>query len=291
MAEAAAASPGLDFRKRRPEDRSEIHRREIRLVRFGWVASLTTALVVALVVSALARASDARAKPRPTVTVVVVGPGTVRSSPRGIACPHRCRVGFSSGARIALTPHETAASAFDHWAGACSGDGRCVVRVTRARTVVAVFDRLAAPGPSTTSPPPPPPTTTTSPPAATPGHYAGTTNHGNHVSFDVSADGQTITNVSFDAVDEGCTYDYYVDAPLQLTGGISIDSDGTFSSSFTWSGTLSGKPATDTGTFQGRFSGGGVAGTITRSDDLYNESGGTHVECSGNETWTAFASP
>ena len=257
------------------------------MFRLGRVASLTAALVVVLLVSALAQASVGPAKHRFTVTVVVVGPGTVRSSPIGIACPHKCRFAFSSGARVVLTQHETATSVFDHWAGACSGDGSCAVRATQARTVVAVFDRTASPGSSTTSPPPP--TITISPPVATPGHYAGSTNHGNHVTFDVSADGRTISNVSFDAVDEGCTYNYYLDAPLQLTYPISINSDGSFSSDFTWSGTLSGQPATDTGTFEGRFSGGSVAGTITRSDDLYNDSGGTHVQCSGNETWTAFA--
>lgn len=253
------------------------------------IAFVTAAVVVALVVFASAQASAAPAKPRFTVTVVVVGPGTVRSSPIGIACPHKCRVAFSSGVGVVLTPHTTATSAFDHWAGACSGDGSCVVGVTKAQTVVAVFDHIAPPGSSTTSPPPP--TITISPPAATPGHYAGTTNHGNHVSFAVSADGRTITDVSFDAVNEGCTYNYYLDAPLELTYSISINSDGSFSSDFTWSGTLSGEPATDSGTFQGRFSGGSVAGTITRSDDLYNDSGGTHVQCSGNETWTAFATP
>lgn len=258
------------------------------MVRFRRVGFLTATVVVALLVSALAQASTAPSKHRFTVTVVVVGPGTVRSSPLGIACPHRCRFGFLSGVRVALTPHETATSVFDHWAGACSGDGSCAVRATQSRTVIAVF-HIASSGSSTTSPPPP--TITISPPAATPGHYAGTTNHGNHVTFDVSADGRTLTNVSFDAVDEGCTYDYYLDAPLQLTYSISINSDGTFSSDFTWSGTVSGNPATDTGTFQGRFSGGSVAGTITRNTDLYNESGGTHVQCSGNETWSAFATP
>jgi hypothetical protein len=265
------------------------------LVRLGRrVVSLTTAVVVALlVVSALAQASVAAApaKPRFTVTVVVVGPGTVRSSPLGIVCPHKCRVRFSSGVRVVLKPHETAASTFDHWAGACSGDGSCAVRIRRARTVVAVFDQIASPGSPTISPPP---TTTTSAPPTTsppPGHYAGTTNHGNHVTFEVGADGRTITDVSFDAVDEACTYNYYADFPLQLTYSIPINSDGTFSSNFTLSGALGGKPASGAGTFQGRFSGASVAGTITRSDDLYNQSGGTHVECSGNETWTAFATP
>ena len=247
------------------------------------VACVTPAAVVALAVFAVAQGSAAPAKPRFTLTVVVVGPGTVRSSPIGIACPHTCRVGFSSGARVVLTPRTTATSVFDHWGGACSGDGGCTVHVTQARSVVAVFE----PGSSTTPPPPP----TSSPPVATPGHYTGTTNHGNHVTLTVSADGKTITDVSFDAVDEDCTYDYYLNAPLELPYSISILSDGTFSSDFTWSGTISGEPATENGTFQGRFSGGSVAGTITRSDDLYNDSGGTHVQCSGNETWTAFATP
>ena len=253
------------------------------------IAPLTVVVVVALLVSALAQASAGRVKHVLDVTVVVVGPGTVKSSPVGIACPHKCRFGFSPGVRVVLTPHESLTSRFDHWAGACSGDGGCAIRATQPRTVVAVFKPITTSGSSTTSPPPP--TTTISPPAATAGHYVGTTNHGNHVTFDVSADGKTLTNVSFDAVDEGCTYNYYLDAPLQLTYSISINSDGTFSSDFMWSGTLSGQPATETGTFQGRFSPGGGAGTITRSDDLYNDSGGTHVQCSGNETWTAFISP
>src|SRR5205814_9158695 len=125
------------------------------------------------------------------------------SSPVGIAVPDKWCFGFASGVAIGVAAHETASLGFDHWAGGCSGEGSCAVRATQARTVVAVFDHTASPGSTTTSPPPP--TITISPPAVTAGQYAGTTNHGNHVPFDGSAAGRTITNVSFAAADERCT--------------------------------------------------------------------------------------
>src|SRR5260221_14705836 len=57
-----------------------------------------------------------------TVTVDVVGEGTVTSSPAGIACvgPDTCSFGFTGTQTIVLTPSNTASGwTFDSWS--CSG--------------------------------------------------------------------------------------------------------------------------------------------------------------------------
>jgi hypothetical protein len=248
------------------------------------------ALALLVPSSASSSGSSARRVGGFTVTVVVVGKGKVTSSPRGLACPRACRVRFAWGTHLVLAAHDLAGSTFDHWAGGCSGSASCALRVTRARTVVAVF--------TSPRPPPPPPAATTTtttpapPPPAVPGHYTGTTSGGNHVQIDVSSDGQTITRAFFDSVNGSCNLDYGVILPdgLTLSYGIPVDPDGTFGSTFQGSGTENDQPESENGTLQGRFTGGTATGSVTLDSDFFTQDG-THLTCSASETWTASLTP
>jgi hypothetical protein len=73
-----------------------------------------------------------------TLTVSVTGgPGTVTSSPAGIRCTAgACGASFPAGTRVTLTP---SGGRFRDWSGACSGQGSCVVTLTKSLKVVARF--------------------------------------------------------------------------------------------------------------------------------------------------------
>ena len=73
------------------------------------------------------------------VSVVVNGPGTVTSSPAGIACPVSCAATFDGPVTLTATP--AAGAAFDGWSGACTGTGACTV--TGDATVTALFSAFA----------------------------------------------------------------------------------------------------------------------------------------------------
>ena len=74
-----------------------------------------------------------------TVTSSGSGTGSVTSDPAGISCGTRCSQTFAFGARVALEAKADVGSVFTGWAGACSGNGACVVSLTEARSVQAGF--------------------------------------------------------------------------------------------------------------------------------------------------------
>ena len=71
-----------------------------------------------------------------------VGHGSVTSSPTGISCGARCTHGFASGSLVTLTAAPGRGSWFVRWSGACSGRGKCRVKMTKERTVAAHFALL-----------------------------------------------------------------------------------------------------------------------------------------------------
>ncbi len=94
--------------------------------------------------------TSAKPAARVPLAVAVAGKGKVRSSPKGIACPPRCRARFRKGTKVKLTARPAAAWKFERWTGACkSKTSRCALRLTRSRRVRAVF--------SMPPPAPPPP--------------------------------------------------------------------------------------------------------------------------------------
>jgi hypothetical protein len=75
------------------------------------------------------------------LTVAVVGPGRVLSTPRGIACSKRCTKTFERGMRLALRAAPARDARFAGWSGACRGTKSCRVTLDRARSVQARFRR------------------------------------------------------------------------------------------------------------------------------------------------------
>jgi hypothetical protein len=75
------------------------------------------------------------------LTVAVVGPGRVVSTPRGIACSKRCSATFERGMRVALRAVAAKGARFVGWSGACRGARGCRVSLDRGRSVGARFRR------------------------------------------------------------------------------------------------------------------------------------------------------
>jgi len=70
------------------------------------------------------------------------GTGTVTSSPKGIDCGSDCEANFADETKVTLTATPDEGSAFDHWTGSGCNKGPCVVTMSRARTIKAVFDAV-----------------------------------------------------------------------------------------------------------------------------------------------------
>jgi len=70
------------------------------------------------------------------------GTGTVTSSPAGIDCGAVCEFDFVDEVKVTLTATSDEGSAFDHWTGSGCLKGTCVVTMSRARTIKAVFDAV-----------------------------------------------------------------------------------------------------------------------------------------------------
>lgn len=76
-----------------------------------------------------------------TLSVSVVGSGSVTSSPGGISCGGDCSESYTSGTTVTLsaTPTGAVLPTFLGWAGACIGTGDCTVTMNGDQTVVALF--------------------------------------------------------------------------------------------------------------------------------------------------------
>jgi hypothetical protein len=81
----------------------------------------------------------ARTKAR--LSVSVRGPGGVRSTTVGIACPRRCSATFTRGTRVLLRAVPVRGARFVGWSGACSGRSVCRVAMSGNRLVRARFSR------------------------------------------------------------------------------------------------------------------------------------------------------
>jgi hypothetical protein len=90
-----------------------------------------------------------------TLTVRVVGPGTVQSDPTGIACGSDCVENFPTNALVVVTAVPADGAEFTGWSGDCVGTGAsCAITMSTARSLTATFRlpppalRLTAPGAS-----------------------------------------------------------------------------------------------------------------------------------------------
>ncbi|HEX6752134.1 MAG TPA: hypothetical protein VF093_00910 [Solirubrobacterales bacterium] len=76
------------------------------------------------------------------VEKIGTGTGAVKSSPLGIDCGSVCDFDFADETKVTLTATPEAGSVFDHWTGSGCNKGTCVVTMSRARTIKAVFDAV-----------------------------------------------------------------------------------------------------------------------------------------------------
>jgi len=74
-----------------------------------------------------------------SVNKIGTGSGTVTSSPGGINCGADCTESYNNGTVVALSASAAGGSNFAGWSGACTGTGSCVVTMTVARNVTALF--------------------------------------------------------------------------------------------------------------------------------------------------------
>ncbi len=77
-----------------------------------------------------------------TLRLDVTGGGTVISSPTGINCGNgltQCSASFAENNNINLTQLASNGFIFNGWSGACTGNDSCIVEMTQAQNVTAIF--------------------------------------------------------------------------------------------------------------------------------------------------------
>ena len=79
-----------------------------------------------------------------TLSVSLIGEGTVTSSPIGIDCGTDCSQIYESGEQVTLTATASTNYTFSEWSGACSGSTSCVVTMSQSQNVTATFDAVAS---------------------------------------------------------------------------------------------------------------------------------------------------
>ncbi|HEY4347262.1 MAG TPA: hypothetical protein VGM80_06700, partial [Gaiellaceae bacterium] len=138
-----------------PDPMSRVRRRALTALRLGAIAALGVVSAFALLPGSAGGAHANRAVAQltlPPITTIIhlpltytvslttSGPGTVSSSPSGLACAANatCSGSFAIGTPVTLTASPgSILDVFDGWGGACSGTGTCTV--SSAATVTAPF--------------------------------------------------------------------------------------------------------------------------------------------------------
>ncbi len=123
-------------------------------------AALATVVLTLLVTTGLA----AGAQSGPTLTVVILGDGSVTSDPAGIDCPDDCEEGFATGTTVTLTAHPADPSLDVIWSGACDHATGDTCTLTHEEDTARVQFQSTSPPP----PPPPPPPSPVPPPPPPP---------------------------------------------------------------------------------------------------------------------------
>ncbi len=73
------------------------------------------------------------------LTVGIAGRGSVESDVPGIDCAASCGTDWDAGSVVSLEPLPAGGQRFVRWTGACTGSGRCEVKLDAARSVAALF--------------------------------------------------------------------------------------------------------------------------------------------------------
>jgi cell wall-associated NlpC family hydrolase len=100
----------------------------------GFATITVTHTATGVASSTLVKVTDAG-----LLTVVVKGPGRVRSTPGGIDCPGVCQFVFATTGPVPLDVTPDPDATFVEWSGDCTGPGVCAVDLTTAKTVTAQF--------------------------------------------------------------------------------------------------------------------------------------------------------
>ena len=108
----------------------------------GWSGGVCTGTGQCLVTATAATnvtATFAVATYTLTANLAGNGSGSVGSVPAGISCGIDCSELYNYNTSVTLTPTASIGSVFTGWAGACTGNGSCVVVMTAAASVTATF--------------------------------------------------------------------------------------------------------------------------------------------------------
>jgi|GEM_PF-2797139 len=216
---------------------------------------------------------------KPTLAVAVVGGGSVRSKPAGIACPGKCLATFAAGSRVLLTQKARTGSRFLRWGGDCTGAGACRVKVSALAAVAAQFVGPKAKPPSTVS--------------VEPGAYSGPSSRGFPVTFFVPAGGGSVLNFSPTAVNVNCAGGGGAQTPFKILKA-TIKPDRSFTARTSESGVVNGADAKFTYVVTGRFQGVDAKGAATaagvyREDIVFTDT--PTRKCTSNDLpWTATRS-
>ncbi len=218
--------------------------------------------------------------PKPTLSVAVLGSGSIASSPAGISCPRKCVATFAAGSRVLLTPKAKRGSRFLRWGGSCTGTGTCRVRVSALSAVAAQFaSGTVKPQPSPTS-------------SVAPGSYTGqNSQNGNGMRFFVPTTGVNVLNFSIPLVGLACGGGSGATDRLWILK-TAINRDGSFTAKTSQSGLFgsTGARATFTYSITGRFQGVNAAGAATASgtyrEDVVVTDAPTRTCTSNNQSWT-----
>lgn len=86
--------------------------------------------------------ADFAPNPDRTLSLSVMGPGRVVSSPGGIDCSSACSHAFADGLGVTLEAEPAPGYELLSWSGACSGRRRCLVSMDEDRSVGATFVQM-----------------------------------------------------------------------------------------------------------------------------------------------------
>lgn len=196
--------------------------------------------------------------PKHALTVDVSGNGRVTSRPAGIDCPSRCILRFTEATKVELTATPKRGSRFSGWSKPCGRTRTCLVRMTGAKRVRAVFVAIH-------------------PPRAKAGHYTGTYSDGQTFRFDVV--GASVTNLVFD-FNGHCATGSLAGPLTSVNGTFPIGPGGAVSGHIA----LNYPNATGTADFAGTLApSGSGSGTLAVTVDFTNGSG----TCTSTGTWSA----
>ena len=107
----------------------------------GWSGDCTGTGACQVTMSA-ARSVTATFAQLHALDVTVAGPGSVTSTPPGIACPADCGEAFLDGTLVALAATPGPDAFLVAWSGDCTGTGPCDLTMDTPRSVTATFDTM-----------------------------------------------------------------------------------------------------------------------------------------------------